>query len=342
MDHLNLRSDATGAGSTCTGDSTMTARADAVQGDVGQPNFYGVAPGAPKSDYISLEGLRDRLLAPREIVRDKDGYLVHPEYPLCDEGTRPDKFLEAFGIESSFVGMEHDASEALYAEYLKGFDVNAWTPTPPAGDGWLLLELYDTENGPCALFARRKVEAPRNRRRGAPSEAPVQRPTDDALWDQTLQERDRYHEWADKLADAIAQHVDIDIGEHSSGNNPWAAALAALESIPTASATDAQADHIGDERNMVAAAAPQFLFIAMDDDGRAHLTWCEDGATVRAAVQAVMFTTEEVLHPEHAEEVAGVTEDLLDCGGHVFEGDPPIFLYRLPASSAGDQEVDRG
>jgi hypothetical protein len=242
MDHLNFRSDATSADSTCTGDTTTTARTDAVPGDVGQSNFYGVSPGAPKPDYINLEGLRDRLLAPREVVRDKDGYLVHPDYPLCDEGTRADKFLEAFGIESSFVGMEHDASEALYAEYLNGFDVNAWTPTPPAGDGWVLLELYDTENGPYALFARRKVEAPRNRRRGAPSEAPAQRPTDDALWDQTLQERDRYHEWADKLADAIAQHVDVDIGEHSSGNNPWAAALAALESMPTADASEVQAD----------------------------------------------------------------------------------------------------
>lgn len=191
MDHLNLRTDATNAGSTCTEGSTMTTRADAVPGDIGQPNFYGVAPGAPKPDYINLEGLRDKLLAPREIVRDKDGYLVHPDYPICDEGTRTDRFLEAFGIESAFVGMEHDASEALYEKYLNGGEASAWTPTPPAGDGWALLELYDTENGPYALFARRKVEAPRNRRRAPPFEPPAQRPTDDALWDQTLQERDR-------------------------------------------------------------------------------------------------------------------------------------------------------
>jgi hypothetical protein len=50
----------------------------------------------------------------------------------------------------------------------------------------------------------------------------------DAL-DETLRERDNYCEWADKLADAIAEELDVDIGEHSSGNNPWLRALEALD-----------------------------------------------------------------------------------------------------------------
>lgn len=128
-------------------------------------NFYGVPPGAPLPDYINLEGLRDKLLAPRKIERDMHGYLVHPDYPICDEGTRADKFLEAFGIESAFVDMESDAPEALYEAYMTGADVSAWWPTPPEGDGWVLLEIYDTENGPYAMFARRKVEEPRRQRR---------------------------------------------------------------------------------------------------------------------------------------------------------------------------------
>jgi hypothetical protein len=57
------------------------------------------------------------------------------------------------------------------------------------------------------------------------------RPTDDALWDQTLTERDNYHEWADKLANAIAEHFGIEIGEHSNLNNPWPVALEALENM---------------------------------------------------------------------------------------------------------------
>jgi hypothetical protein len=51
----------------------------------------------------------------------------------------------------------------------------------------------------------------------------------DELWDQTLQERDRYHEVADSLAQAIAKHLGVEIGEHSSANCPWHRALEALE-----------------------------------------------------------------------------------------------------------------
>lgn len=53
----------------------------------------------------------------------------------------------------------------------------------------------------------------------------------DQLWDQTLQERDRYHEVADSLAQAIAKHLGADIGEHSNLNCPWEQALEALAAI---------------------------------------------------------------------------------------------------------------
>ena len=58
------------------------------------------------------------------------------------------------------------------------------------------------------------------------------RPSDDALWDQTLKERDSYQEWADKLAAAIAKHLGVEIGEHSNMNNPWAEILDAIEMTP--------------------------------------------------------------------------------------------------------------
>ncbi|GAB1828696.1 hypothetical protein [Achromobacter xylosoxidans] len=70
--------------------------------------------------------------------------------------------------------------------------------------------------------------------------APQARPSDDKLWDQTLTERDEYHDMADKLANAIADHLLIEIGEHSSSNCPWMRALEAIENAaPQASAEDA-------------------------------------------------------------------------------------------------------
>lgn len=59
--------------------------------------------------------------------------------------------------------------------------------------------------------------------------APIFRPTDDALWDQTLQERDRYHEVADELAAQIAAITQQEIGEHSSANCPWRNAMLAAD-----------------------------------------------------------------------------------------------------------------
>ncbi|MBN3853799.1 restriction alleviation protein, Lar family [Paraburkholderia sp. Ac-20340] len=109
---------------------------------------------------INLEGLRKKLLTPREIVRDDQGFLTHPNFPICDEGTRADKFLEAFGIEPRFRSMENDLPD-LHERWCEGDVDNCseWTPTAPEGDGWLLLEIYDTEDGPYALFGRDKYEA---------------------------------------------------------------------------------------------------------------------------------------------------------------------------------------
>ena len=63
----------------------------------------------------------------------------------------------------------------------------------------------------------------------------AQRPTDDHLWNETIRDRDTYHEWADKLAEAISKHFGAYIGEHSNANCPWAEALEAIESAPAIS-----------------------------------------------------------------------------------------------------------
>lgn len=47
---------------------------------------------------------------------------------------------------------------------------------------------------------------------------------------EVIDERDRAEDWADKLAAALAP-ADV-IGEHSSGNNPWANALQWAEEHP--------------------------------------------------------------------------------------------------------------
>ncbi|NPT59701.1 hypothetical protein [Paraburkholderia elongata] len=117
-------------------------------------------------------------------------------------------------------------------------------------------------------------------------------------------------------------------------NHCWAAWQAALR-VPT---SEVQADHIADERKLVADKSPQFLFIAMDDEHLAHPVYCADRDAVTAATREAMFIPGE-LSLDHAEELEGVVDELLENGSMHFEGDPPLLLYRLPASSAGDQEA---
>ncbi|RDU99177.1 hypothetical protein [Trinickia dinghuensis] len=119
-----------------------------------QPNEASAKP------FVSLEGLRAKLLAPRDIVRDEQGWLSHPELPVCDEGTEIDKFLDAFGIETSFVSMEYDLP-ALHDRWCDAQldDCSEWIPTAPAGSGWMLFDIYDTEDGPYAMFGRDRYAA---------------------------------------------------------------------------------------------------------------------------------------------------------------------------------------
>lgn len=127
-----------------------------------------IESGAKHAGYIDLEGLAEKLLAPREIARDGDGYLVHPCLPVADEDTRYDLLLSAFGLETACVDMESDCEDqAVLDRYFEDgdSDCSGWTPTPPAGDGWVLIEIYQTEDGPYALFTRRKPKEPRMSRR---------------------------------------------------------------------------------------------------------------------------------------------------------------------------------
>jgi hypothetical protein len=52
------------------------------------------------------------------------------------------------------------------------------------------------------------------------------------LDDQTMRDRDHNADMADQLANGIAAHLGIEIGEHSNMNDPWANALEAIESAP--------------------------------------------------------------------------------------------------------------
>ena len=121
--------------------------------------LYGAPGEETPPPPVTLEGFADALLAPVAITRDQHGFFNHPGLPECDEDVRLDKLLGAFGLETRFVDLESDTLALDAKEKMsESFDFSGWTPTPPAGEGWKLLQIQETEDGAYAVFARRAAK----------------------------------------------------------------------------------------------------------------------------------------------------------------------------------------
>lgn len=91
------------------------------------------------------------------------GDWFHPELPYFDEGDEDllREWLRQQQLELRFVMLEDDDMPEAQAYWDgKNPSLSFWSPEPPAGTGWFLLWLCDTENGGCAAFARRFTHYP--------------------------------------------------------------------------------------------------------------------------------------------------------------------------------------
>lgn len=100
------------------------------------------------------------LYDPAKIIRRQDGTLTHPDLPTVgDESYQElEARIDVQGYDTAFV----DGSDALSEEaHDKGGDLYfkelaEWNPVAPAGEGWLLACIDDTDNGPAAIFVRKQ------------------------------------------------------------------------------------------------------------------------------------------------------------------------------------------
>lgn len=94
----------------------------------------------------------ERLTAPDEM-----GFFFHPDIPGEDESDDVAALLKDLGFEVSGVLMKDDNDE-LSDAWHEDDDVTAptsWTPTPPKGDGWILVAKFDSDYGPAAMFVKK-------------------------------------------------------------------------------------------------------------------------------------------------------------------------------------------
>ena len=98
------------------------------------------------------------------VLRDETGNWWHPDMPPFDDGDG-EKFkawLLAQGLELSRAELgdepeDHPAYKAVFED--ANCDFSAWEPEPPAGAGWFMLAISDTEDGPACCWVRRAPPA---------------------------------------------------------------------------------------------------------------------------------------------------------------------------------------
>ncbi len=94
------------------------------------------------------------LFAPSRLpARDARGFFWHPDMNIVafDESIEWDTskgIAKLLGFELANIYLDYDVDDE--AEY----DVNTWKPEAPSGEGWNLVAVADSEDGPVAYFVR--------------------------------------------------------------------------------------------------------------------------------------------------------------------------------------------
>ncbi|MES2415138.1 MAG: hypothetical protein V4614_15130 [Pseudomonadota bacterium] len=90
------------------------------------------------------------------VKRDEEGHWSHPHFPF---GAAQDEMsLEpvgvGLGLEMAGICMsDTDLPQEIHEAAGEG-NCSAWEPQPPEGEGWFLVTIHETEDGPAALWAR--------------------------------------------------------------------------------------------------------------------------------------------------------------------------------------------
>ncbi|MDH0749479.1 hypothetical protein N5D61_24450 [Pseudomonas sp. GD03842] len=91
------------------------------------------------------------------VERDEYGQWTHPAWPDDGEESQlPYSWFAEHGLEFWIVEMENDGPEELVAAWFGTgeTDCTPWEPTKPAGEGWFIFSIHDTEDGPICVWVR--------------------------------------------------------------------------------------------------------------------------------------------------------------------------------------------
>lgn len=105
------------------------------------------------------EGIKPDSLTALPVERDQYGYWSHPDYlAFCDgreyiPSAEFNQWMEAKGLE-----WKVDYRDEEETDYdADGYDLSTWNPEAPAGDGWFVGSIHDTDDGAVCIWLRAKA-----------------------------------------------------------------------------------------------------------------------------------------------------------------------------------------
>lgn len=96
------------------------------------------------------------MIKPMEVKRDQYGYWSHPDYlAFCDgrefiPSAEFNQWMESQGLQWSVSYRDEEEVEPG----IDGSDVFSWGPKSPAGEGWFVGSIHDTEDGAVCIWLR--------------------------------------------------------------------------------------------------------------------------------------------------------------------------------------------
>lgn len=102
-------------------------------------------------------------IKPMEPQRDRDGYWTHPDVPEIETTEQFNAWQAEQGFQCSVVMLDGDdgvGSEDAQKRYFEegDTDILCWQPSKPDGEGWFIVSIHDTEDGPACLWIRYPTE----------------------------------------------------------------------------------------------------------------------------------------------------------------------------------------
>ena len=138
---------------------------------------------------------------------DENGWQTHPDFPRIENGDDLVAWLELRGWQ---VHSETGDVEEIIDYGVLGHDNQHWNPVKPDGDGWMLVSMHDTEDGPAAWFVR-PTPAPMNEEVLARVVSSMQKRLRDYPGRDI--ESDNMQAWADQLQSLLTTHQHATLDE---------------------------------------------------------------------------------------------------------------------------------